>query len=350
MLHLRQDSPGLLRILHPSDPEHDLPPASSPTSHSPIYSVNYSSEQLLGYIRFSSFTKDDHFGWIPSGVARSQVRRDRSVLEYTKLYPGRLMAKPTPANTHNGRTDQSGSTADQQSLDHSLLQPRLAVALGVPRRWHPPLIVARLLSIGPALWWGMRCALRFLFAEFILSNGPKSPPSGEDGRLFRAESSLRLTETVLAMVWCWASGHLAYFFTDCLMSRWLINYTPQATIVRLVTLSCVFSYATSWVVYLTGASQDPGLLLPAWISIATILTACYQITQRKINIRKETRLSFHVFSYASFISMVALLVQSHSTRVDYPNIPLIALAKRAGEIAVRLVVKILGVTREVDGL
>lgn len=134
------------------------------------------------------------------------------------------------------------------------------------------------------------------------------------------------------------------------MSRWLINYTPQATIVRLFTLSCVFSYATSWIVYLTGASRDPGLLLPAWISIATILTACYQITQRKINIRKETRLSVSIFSYSSFLSMVALLVQSHSTRVDYPSIPLFALAERAGEIAVRLAVKILGVTREVDGL
>lgn len=134
------------------------------------------------------------------------------------------------------------------------------------------------------------------------------------------------------------------------MSRWLINYTPQATIVRLFTLSCVFSYTTSWIVYLTGASRDPGLLLPAWISIATILTACYQITQRKINIRKETRLSVSIFSYSSFLSMVVLLVQSHSTRVDHTSIPLFALAERAGDLAVRLAVKILGVTREVDGL
>ena len=95
------------------------------------------------------------------------------------------------------------------------------------------------------------------------------------------------------------------------MSRWLINYTPQATLVRLCTLACVSSYATSWVVHLAGADRDPGLLLPAWISIASILTACYQVTQRRVNIRKETRLSVSVFSYASFISMVALLVHSH---------------------------------------
>lgn len=134
------------------------------------------------------------------------------------------------------------------------------------------------------------------------------------------------------------------------MSRWLINYTPQATLVRLFTLSCVFSYTTSWIVHLTGAARDPGLLLPAWISIATILTACYQVTQRKINIRKETRLSVSVFSFASFLSMVALLIQSHSTRVDYPSIPLVALARRAGTVAVHIVVKLLGVTGEVDGL
>lgn len=110
------------------------------------------------------------------------------------------MAKPPAPPNSNGRTDQS-STAEPAGLDHSLLQPRLAVALGVPKRWHPFLIVARLLSIVPALWWGMRCALRFLFTEFILSDGPKTAPSGEDSRLFRAESSLRLTETLLAMVW-----------------------------------------------------------------------------------------------------------------------------------------------------
>lgn len=169
------------------------------------------------------------------------------------------------------------------------------------------------------------------------------------------------------------------------MSRWLINYTPQATLVRLCTLACVSSYATSWVVHLAGADRDPGLLLPAWISIASILTACYQVTQRRVNIRKETRLSVSVFSYASFISMVALLVHSHyayyvasaslhsddsdfhsassgsgsaaaanaipvSNRLPYTDIPIVSLAKRAAEIAVPLFVRLLGVTRELDEL
>ena len=161
------------------------------------------------------------------------------------------MAKPPTPPTQNGRTDQlvngnSGGRSNSISgsgnsngngngnsngngngngghngggggdaaagLDHSLLQPRLAVALGVPRRWHPFLIVTRMLSIAPALWWGIRCALRFLFTEFVLSSAgggssrhdshtAGAPLSAEETRLSRAESSLRLTETLLAMVW-----------------------------------------------------------------------------------------------------------------------------------------------------
>lgn len=54
------------------------------------------------------------------------------------------------------------------------------------------------------------------------------------------------------------------------MSRWLVNYTPQATIVRLLTINAVNLYLTSWVLHLTGGSEDPRLFLPAWITIATV--------------------------------------------------------------------------------
>ena len=101
------------------------------------------------------------------------------------------------------------------------------------------------------------------------------------------------------------------------------------------------------------------LLLPAWISIATVrlplalpshlfspnahtlftnipptrqsLTVLYHITQRKINIRKETSTSISIFSIASFISTVLLLLQLHSNRPDFVNIPFIAIAKRVWE-------------------
>ncbi|KAI1403109.1 N-glycosylation protein-domain-containing protein [Hypoxylon fuscum] len=224
----------------------------------------------------------------------------------------------------------------------SLLQPRVAVALGIPKHWHHTLSACRLLSIVPPIVWGLRFALRFLVADILRSaqhHGSHSPTF-----------TLRLTETALAIIWCCASAYLAFFFTDCLMSRWLINYTPQATVVRLFTISCAFAYLTSWIVYLTGGSQDPGLLLPAWVGIATILTTCYHFTQRKIKIRKETFASISVFSIASFISMVALLLHSHSTRVGYQDVPLVALTKRAAQIAGHIVVRVLGVTRDMDGL
>jgi hypothetical protein len=150
------------------------------------------------------------------------------------------------------------------------------------------------------------------------------------------------------------------------MSRWLLHYTPQATIVRLLTVDAINGYLTSWVLHLTGGFEDQRLILPAWIVISTVrtsvpshnplpsvrrskanlicskqtLTVLYHITQRKINIRKETSMSISVFSIASFVSMVALLVQLDSNRSDYPDIPLLNLVRRglheAGKLAIRI--------------
>lgn len=130
------------------------------------------------------------------------------------------------------------------------------------------------------------------------------------------------------------------------MSRWLLNYTAQATIVRLFTLCCIFAYISSQLIHLLGGDKDPSLLLPAWVGIATTLTACYHVSQRKINIRKETSESISVFSIASFISMVALLVNLHLGKAEYPEVPLVALLERAAEAGV----KALGGSRVRDGL
>lgn len=50
----------------------------------------------------------------------------------------------------------------------------------------------------------------------------------------------------------------------------LLFYTPPATLVRLLTTNFLIAYITSWVLYLSGASEDPRMLLPAWVSIATV--------------------------------------------------------------------------------
>ncbi|KAK8024012.1 N-glycosylation protein EOS1 [Apiospora rasikravindrae] len=265
-----------------------------------------------------------------------------------------------PNNNYNGHHLRNSPV-----VRAGFMQPRIAVVLDVPRVWHPFLFICRLQSIAPALWWGLRCALRFLISDFLQSRdiaqflGLDYGSSGGSGildsasdaarRQVRTEQRLRLTETALSMIWCGAGAYLAFIFTDSLMSRWLLNYTPQATIVRLFALTGIYFYVSSWTVYLLGGSDDPSMLLPAWIGIATTLTACYHVSQRKINIRKETSASISIFSIASFISMAALLSHHHINRLEYPDVPLFGVLQKAAELGGWIVVKVLDV-RDRDGL
>lgn len=50
----------------------------------------------------------------------------------------------------------------------------------------------------------------------------------------------------------------------------LIHYTPQATIVRLLTINAVNAYLTMTVLSFAGGFEDPRLMLPGWIGIATV--------------------------------------------------------------------------------
>lgn len=81
-------------------------------------------------------------------------------------------------------------------------------------------------------------------------------------------------------------------------------------------------------------------------SFPKTLTVIYHITQRKINIRKETSMSISVFSMASYTSMVVLLAQLHSLhsarQPDYrPDVPLLALARHAYAEAGRIAIAVL---------
>ncbi|KAH8884301.1 hypothetical protein GQ53DRAFT_662159 [Thozetella sp. PMI_491] len=241
------------------------------------------------------------------------------------------------------RDDRTSSDAEAVTRS-SLFQPRVAVLLGVPKNWHPVLFTSRALACAPAVWWGAPSALVLVLRMALQLGLLKGDVSGQvipPGLERFLDARLGFVESALAIIWCGSSAYLSFFFTDCLMSRWLVNYTPQATIVRLLTINAVNGYVTSWALYLIGGSEDPRLLLPAWIGISSALTALYHVTQRKINIRKETSMSISVFSIASFISMVALLVQLYLSRSDYPTIPLATFARKAWyeleKAAVRLV-------------
>lgn len=95
------------------------------------------------------------------------------------------------------------------------------------------------------------------------------------------------------------------------MNRWLLNYAPLATLLRLVTINLINVYVASWVVYLFGGTSDTRLLLPIWIFIATLLTVLYHWTQRKSNIKRETSAAIRVFWITSFFSTCSLVCALH---------------------------------------
>jgi hypothetical protein len=78
-----------------------------------------------------------------------------------------------------------------------VLHPRVAVLLGVEKRWHIPLLFCRALSTAPAAWWGLRCVLTFL-DELLMGENPvmAATPWGVERRF-------RVTEVFLAVLWVW---------------------------------------------------------------------------------------------------------------------------------------------------
>ncbi|PMB64308.1 hypothetical protein BM221_009694 [Beauveria bassiana] len=205
--------------------------------------------------------------------------------------------------------------ADRRPPVHpSMLQPRVAVVLNVPPMWHPWLFALRLLSCLPAAWWGLPSALHLLL-RFL----PR-PEHDAFASLYRGDGwsePYALTETALATIWV-------------------------PTIVRLLTIDVINAYLTLTTLSLCGGFQDPRLLLPGWIGIATTLTVCYHISHQRINIRKETSTSVNVFSIASYLSMVALLAHLLAFQPDYPAMPVIVRARRFWNDALHYVAQVKG--------
>ena len=84
---------------------------------------------------------------------------------------------------------------------------------------------------------------------------------------------LRTCHTSLRIALCQdgtSKQEAASIFPTLLSIYRLLYYTPSAAVVRLLTTDFLIAYITSWVLYLSGASEDPRMLLPAWVSIATV--------------------------------------------------------------------------------
>lgn len=111
------------------------------------------------------------------------------------------MANPPPSSSsfpHSTHSSHSTNGIDKSRapvVAVPLLQPRVAVALGVPKRWHHTLSACRLLSIAPPICWGLRFALRFLVADLL-----RLSTQDRHGRDI-SPYTLRLTETGLAIIW-----------------------------------------------------------------------------------------------------------------------------------------------------
>ncbi|EED13931.1 conserved hypothetical protein [Talaromyces stipitatus ATCC 10500] len=231
----------------------------------------------------------------PSNHQTPRTTRVEEGLSGPERNPNSLLnceKKTTPSPPHaprmEDRTPPSPTTetsASTPTVSSSKLHPRVAVILGVDRKWYLPLVVCRALSVGPALWWGLRCAFTFL-AELLRIRPGNMWREGwvaivvsSAAADWDVERRFRVTEVALAIMWCCASAYLSYFFMDCMMSRWLLNYSPPAVLIRLLATNGLIAYLTSSVLWLSGASSDPRLLLPAWISITTVQFLPYHTPQ-----------------------------------------------------------------------
>lgn len=109
-----------------------------------------------------------------------------------------------PSPTSDASNTPLGSDAGQTAS--SPLHPRVAVILGVDRRWYIPLLVCRALSTLPAAWWGLRCAFTFL-AELLHirpgmgREGWAAAIVGSVGQEWDVERRFRVTEVALAIMW-----------------------------------------------------------------------------------------------------------------------------------------------------
>ena len=121
-----------------------------------------------------------------------------------------------------------------------------------------PLLVARSLSTYAALAWLPRLIWdsRYLLDVDAYRN-PDYP-----------------WQPAAALLWCCVASYLSFNVTDGLMLRWMFNYGPRATLVRLLTIDAFNYYITSFTI---GTAKRFNLLLPAWILISLLLTLAYII-------------------------------------------------------------------------
>lgn len=130
---------------------------------------------------------------MPQPSSSSKLEKEHGA---TALLIPRPSLPKTPRSTSTAVNSRSSSsfTSDKPGVLH----PRVAVLLGVDKRWHLPLLFCRALSIAPAGWWGLRCGLTFLVA--LLSDEEEAAAAAV-GLAWSVERRFRITEVFLAIIW-----------------------------------------------------------------------------------------------------------------------------------------------------
>lgn len=93
------------------------------------------------------------------------------------------------------------------SVSRSARYPRVAVILGVPSKWHIPLLLCRSLSTVSALWWA--CQALISIANIIRYPDQSARSSGSDGShpsthevaLHRMSRRLAIAQIALSFLW-----------------------------------------------------------------------------------------------------------------------------------------------------
>ncbi|GMG39726.1 unnamed protein product [Ambrosiozyma monospora] len=89
-------------------------------------------------------------------------------------------------------------------------------------------------------------------------------------------TSVKPTEFFLAGIWCLVTTFLSYSVLDGLMARWIVMYSVQAVIVRVLSMSLFIVSLVEFINYMFN-TKDNQYCLPAWIIISCIMTLTYII-------------------------------------------------------------------------
>ncbi|KAL0089575.1 glycosyltransferase family 31 protein [Phycomyces blakesleeanus] len=127
-------------------------------------------------------------------------------------------------------------------------------ALNVPRRFHLPIILLRVLCVLPSSIG----ILRNLARAWI------QPPFDDTG-LFDNKSTTLIYS--LAIVWCALAGYWSWILTTSMLRRWLYHYELSSAIIRLITLTFINWSCSAFISSHYGADEP----IRKWMTICLIL-------------------------------------------------------------------------------